>query len=63
MVRNSIGQSTGLLHRELRVRISPDQQRMNSSMEERPAVNGKAESSNLSSFAKCIRVSAGKMVS
>lgn len=46
-----LDQSTGLLHREFRVRISAGQLRMNSSMAEQVFVKHQAESSNLSSSA------------
>ena len=46
-----LDQSTGLLHRELRVRVSPGQQWMNSSAAEQSPVKRQDESSNLSSSA------------
>ena len=46
-----LDQSTGLLHRELRVRVSPGQQRMNSLTAEQRFVKPPVESSSLSSSA------------
>lgn len=46
-----LDQSTGLLHRELGVRVSPGQQWMNSSTAEQRLVKPPVESSNLSSSA------------